>query len=267
MKTRGISVIVLILLVGIVSAWSAHIAMAQSGQQTTTIVRTHPSQGDVVEVAGSSATLTTTENGASVEVNTAQLEPGNVYTIWWVVVNRPEMCATSPCTARDFLGNTEAVATEATYGAGQIVDDSGNATFTAELSVGDVPNPWFGNGFTNPLGAEIQIVVNDHGPLIPEMADNMLNTYRGGCTDSSLPGPFPDTAKSDGDPGPNSCRLVQAAVFQQIPTALPTAGGSQIDSSLMWFLLLAAGTIMVAGGWFIQRRAGRSISCPLISHQ
>jgi hypothetical protein len=43
----------------------------------------------------------------------------------------------------------------------------------------------------------------------------MLNTYRGGCSDESLPPPFPDTAKSDGEPGPNTCRLVQFTVFQQ----------------------------------------------------
>jgi len=43
----------------------------------------------------------------------------------------------------------------------------------------------------------------------------MLNTYRSGCTDESLPASFPDTAKADGEPGPNTCALVQAAVFQQ----------------------------------------------------
>jgi len=47
------------------------------------------------------------------------------------------------------------------------------------------------------------------------MAEMMLNTYRSGCTDESLPASFPDTAKADGEPGPNTCALVQAAVFQQ----------------------------------------------------
>jgi len=86
----------------------------------------------------------------------------------------------------------------------------------AQLPAGDVENnPWFGNGFTNPTGAEIHLVINDHGPLIPEMADTMLNSYRGGCTDESLPGSFPETAKADGEPGPNTCALVQATIFQQ----------------------------------------------------
>ena len=62
--------------------------------------------------------------------------------------------------------------------------------------------------------AEIHLVVNDHGPAIPGMVDEMLHTYRGGCTDDSLPPPFPATAKSDGAPGPNTCRLYQSATFQ-----------------------------------------------------
>jgi hypothetical protein len=43
----------------------------------------------------------------------------------------------------------------------------------------------------------------------------MLNTYRGGCSDDSLPPPFPDSAKADGEAGPNACRLIQDAVFMQ----------------------------------------------------
>jgi hypothetical protein len=78
-----------------------------------------------------------------------------------------------------------------------------------------VDEAWFGNGFTNPMGAEIHVVINDHGLLIPDMADTMLNTYRGGCQDEGLPPPFPATAISDGEPGPNTCRLVQFAIFQQ----------------------------------------------------
>jgi hypothetical protein len=47
------------------------------------------------------------------------------------------------------------------------------------------------------------------------MATTMLQSYRGGCTDESLPGAFPDTAKNDGIPGPNTCQLFQDVIFQQ----------------------------------------------------
>ncbi|MCP4211993.1 MAG: hypothetical protein GY764_11015 [Halieaceae bacterium] len=94
--------------------------------------------------------------------------------------------------------------------------ESGEAHFAAFLPAGEVEDdPWFGNGFTNPTGAEIHLVINKHGPLITRRAGEMLNTYRGGCTDKSLPPSFPETAKVDGESGPNDCALVQAAIFQQ----------------------------------------------------
>jgi hypothetical protein len=64
------------------------------------------------------------------------------------------------------------------------------------------------------LGAEIHLVINDHGPMIPEFMPGMIHTYRGGCADSSpFPAIFPATALADGVVGPNTCRLYQAAVF------------------------------------------------------
>ena len=78
-----------------------------------------------------------------------------------------------------------------------------------------MPNTWFGNGYWNLLGAEIHLLINDHGPLVSHLAHSMLNSYRGGCRDESLPPPFPATAKADGTPGPNTCRLVQDVAFVQ----------------------------------------------------
>lgn len=83
------------------------------------------------------------------------------------------------------------------------------------VPTGDIQSAWYGNGLTNPTGAEVHLVINDHGVVIPEMIATMLNSFRGGCTDESLPPPFPDTAKADGDPGPNACRLVQFAIISQ----------------------------------------------------
>jgi hypothetical protein len=78
-----------------------------------------------------------------------------------------------------------------------------------------MPDAWYDNDFSDPLGAEIHLVLNDHGPKITDLLSNMLHSYRGGCTDASLPPPFPASAKADGIPGPNTCRLYQTAIFQQ----------------------------------------------------
>jgi len=167
-------------------------------------------------VEGAYATLNTNANGASFSFHVTQLNPGHVYTVWFVVINAPENCVTSPCTApADVLGNTEGVRANITYGAGHVVGESRQATFAGFIPAGEMPDGWFDNDFSNPLGAEIHLVLNDHGPKIPELVSNMLHTYRGGCTDGSLPPPFPSTAKADGIPGPNNCRLYQVAIFQQ----------------------------------------------------
>lgn len=100
-------------------------------------------------------------------------------------------------------------------GDGIVVGGEGKGHFNGFLAIGDMPNSWFDNGYRNPQGAEIHIVINDHGPLIPDMAENMLNSYRGGCTDASLPPPFPATAKADGKPGPNTCPV---GASRHIPT-------------------------------------------------
>jgi hypothetical protein len=180
-------------------------------------INTHPSQGDVVPVDGGEATLISTEDGVTMSFRTSALEDGHVYTAWWVIVNNPAACSATPCPVSEILGSSDLLETEITQADGIIVGDTGEMEFADYLAVGDVDEDeaWFGNGLTNPMGAEIHMVINDHGPLIPDMAANMLNTYRGGCQDEGLPPPFPATAISDGEPGPNTCRLVQAAVFHQ----------------------------------------------------
>jgi hypothetical protein len=64
------------------------------------------------------------------------------------------------------------------------------------------------------MTAEIQLVLNDHGAKLPAYMPEMTHTYRAGCTDASLPGIFPNSAKADGTPGPNACQLYQVAAFE-----------------------------------------------------
>lgn len=59
----------------------------------------------------------------------------------------------------------------------------------------------------------VGLVVHDHGPFLPDLGATIATTYRGSCAEDGIPAPFPDTAKADGEPGPNTCRLVQVAVF------------------------------------------------------
>lgn len=189
--------------------------MSESLQSMTVHIETFPPGPDARVIENGTATLASSESGIFTHMSTGELEEGHVYTMWVVVINNPEACAGSPCTPADVLGNTEAVQADGTWGDGIVYDGDGHMDFTAFTPIGDLPNPWYGNGLTDPVGAEIHNLIIDHGELIPEMASTMLNTFRGGCTDESLPPTFPDTAKSDGEAGPNTCKIIQDAIWVQ----------------------------------------------------
>lgn len=166
-------------------------------------------------IPGTTATLVTTKHGATMTMETAELTPGNVTTVWWAIMTRPEECESKPCSAEDVIGGAETVGTQIVYADGMVNKPDGTAKFSAFLPSGKVPGGWYQQDFNNPLDAEIHLVLNDHGPLIPELAASMLSSYRGGCSDESLPPPFPDTAKADGKAGTNKCQLIQDAIFVQ----------------------------------------------------
>ena len=195
-------------------------------------VKTHASRGDVTVVADAKAQLMHSDGGVMMSFETSELTPGNVYTAWWVFINNPDGCETIPCTPKDVLGNSDVVVSDLGYADGLIADEDGHGHFTVFQSLGELSNAWIGNGFQNLGGAEIHVILNEHGPVVPEMVDNMLGSYRGGCTDESLPPPFPDTAKADGTPGPNPCQLFQFAIFapQQAELEIADAATQEVST-------------------------------------
>ncbi len=163
---------------------------------------------------GARAKLTRTSNGISYAIDTHSLRAGHAYTVWVLVINNPAACVASPCAPTDILKNPE-TDSQVTYGTGHVVGSSGQAGFGGHIARGPLPAGWLpGGGLEDPLGAEIHLVLNDHGPKLAQFMPGMIRTYRAGCTDASLPGLFPPSAIADGEPGPNTCRLWQLAVFQ-----------------------------------------------------
>lgn len=176
----------------------------------------HAQTGGTDVVDGASASLVRTDSGISFRLQARDLTPGNAYTLWLVVIDEPDQCAAAPapCAAPDLIGN-EGPDAQVTYAAGMVVGASGHATFSGHQSVGPMDGWLPDRSFDNPRGAEVHLVVNDHGPKLAEHMPGMIHTYRGGCADDSpFPGFFPDTALADGAAGPNTCRLTQSAVFQ-----------------------------------------------------
>jgi hypothetical protein len=163
--------------------------------------------------AGAEATLVRRDDGVSFTFRASHLRPGHAYTVWFVVVNNPSACAASPCAAPDILLNP-ATDSQITYGAGHVSGNSGNASFAGSFRVGSLDDGWLvGGGLHDPRNAEIQLVLNDHGLKLQGYMPGMIQTYRTGCTDASIPGIFPPSARADGTPGPNTCQLYQMAVF------------------------------------------------------
>ena len=198
----------------LVLALSTTGGVAARADHQTAPVMWHPQTGLSGSVApDAQATLVRRPDGVSFGIRTEQLRPHHAYTVWFVVINNPSACAATPCSGPDILLNP-ATDSQVTYGAGHISGGSGRAGFAGSFQAGAIDGWLPDGGLWDPMTAEIQLVLNDHGAKLPAYMPEMTHTYRAGCTDASLPPIFPDTARADGTPGPNACQLYQVAVFQ-----------------------------------------------------
>lgn len=216
-KPRGLRVGALAAAAALAIIVVAVVVIATRGERQTVGVNWHAQQeavGNVGPVEDASGTIVRRDSGIAYEFNAKSLTPGNAYTLWLVVVNNPEACAASPCTAADFFQN-DATATQVLYGGdGDVAGDSGELTLSGSLSEGPVGGWLEDRSFDDPRTAQIFLVINDHGPELAEFMPGMTQTYRGGCSDDSpFPEVFPATALADGEVGPNTCLLTQVAVF------------------------------------------------------
>jgi hypothetical protein len=199
------------------AAFAAAPAAATSEDVTqTAALNWHAQSGKEGPVGdGAEATIERSATGISYEINSSGLVAGNVYTVWFVVVNDPAACADSPCAPPQFFADPAPDA-QVTWGLdGEIAAEDGTAQFSADVAAGPLLDGWLAvQGLDDPLAAEIHLVLHDHGPVVADLEEEMLSTYRAGCADTSpFPEIFPPTALADGTPGPNNCLLYQAAVF------------------------------------------------------
>lgn len=191
-------------------------ASADGAEKDTATVSWHAQQGALGKsgtVSGASAQVVRNDNGIAYQLRTTGLQPGNAYTLWLVVINNPSICAADACTAGEIFN--PASDSQVRFAAGHVAGGSGQGTFAGHVSEGALSG-WLPNReLDDARGAEVHLVLNDHGPALPEFMPGMIHTYRGGCSDASpFPGIFPATALADGEVGPNICRLYQAATFR-----------------------------------------------------
>jgi hypothetical protein len=165
-----------------------------------------------------SSTLVRNDNGLSVTLETSELEPGHVVTLWWIVANEPEGCeeglpGLSQCGPGDHVAGRGAMSVH--HAAGRIVNEGGTARYGAHLRVGDTSRGLFADepGLTDARGAEVLLVLKSHGPRIPTMTADMLRTFEGGCEAGDLPPGLTPRTEVLGTPGPNEgCAEIQVSV-------------------------------------------------------
>ena len=210
MRSRSlVSGATLVLLLSLLVAGTAH---AGAGRQVVPVMW-HPQTSMAGPVApGAQASLVRKDGGVTFNLTTSHLRPGHAYTLWFVVVNNPAACTSTPCSGPDIILNA-ATDSQVTYGAGHISGKAGRGSFAGSFPAGDLEGWLPDRDLADPRTAEIQLVLNDHGPKLQGFMPGMIQTYRAGCTDASLPGIFPPSARADGAPGPNACQLYQVAAF------------------------------------------------------
>ncbi|MDR8392937.1 hypothetical protein NC796_17405 [Aliifodinibius sp. S!AR15-10] len=162
-----------------------------------------------------SSRLVRTSNGVSFTLETTELEPGTVVTLWMVIFNNPENC-TDDC-GNDDLANLDANV-DVVYSAGRVIGGSGKATFAGHRNKGDnsgsIFPAWLGlpsPGLRDAKKAEIHFIVHSHGLQIPELVSEMLHSFNAGCGPIFDPG-LPPVPEELGTHGPNTCRDIQFAV-------------------------------------------------------
>lgn len=211
-STRIARALAIACMTAMVATLVAPAALARATHQDAP-VSWHPQTGSTEVVERATGQVTRNDDGIAFRLRTNSLTPGNAYTLWLVIVNHPEECAATPCTAPEIVGN-EDTASQISFAAGNVVGESGRATFSGHVKEGPLDGWLEDRALEDARGAEVHLVVNDHGPALGEHMPGMIRTYRGGCSDDSpFPPIFPENALADGEPGPNTCLLTQSAVF------------------------------------------------------
>ena len=200
--TLMLALAIMFLVVGGAFALTSGDVQAKSIRFQTSVMTETGEDGMVVPGA---ATLTRSKKAISYKINTTELTPGHVYTIWTVIFNRPENCD-GDCSGPDL--SVAKVRGSVVFGGSYIADANGTGNFNDSLAKGSPPagiqvNVPAGtaNGLINPMKAEIHLVLRTHGAPDATRSIVQLST-------------FEEQGLVEGDPCPApDCVNVQFAAF------------------------------------------------------
>jgi hypothetical protein len=158
---------------------------------------------DLSVVENAKAELIRMDHGVYMKVQTNDLAPGHVVTMWYVVFNNPEKCSGGECGENDVFNlnadgsfilkddgsppmNMEAwkaIKISLLRADGHIVGSEGTAEFRGHLPVGDTSEAVAGPGLLDPMKAEVHAVLRDHMEPKQGMLSAMLNSMNAGCSE------------------------------------------------------------------------------------
>ena len=174
---------------------------------------TPPSGMEPGPIEETSAVLEKGSFGAAMALKSSGLTPGHVVTIWWVAIQNHQNCEANPCTPQEAMGNAIENDVVITLAVGGVVAEDGTVSLASFLPKGDVDGNFADTTLHSPETAEYHLAMHNHGPLDINIAQDMLTSFRAGCSDESLPDYYPETAIQDGVKGNFDCKTVQVALF------------------------------------------------------
>jgi len=156
-------------------------------------------------VPGATSVYHLRDAGASWHIASNGFAPGSVVNAWWLIFNKPENC-THPSPSLHLLCSGADLTDPATvptrqWADAQIVHDEGEISMKADLPVGDTTRcDGACNGLIDVFHAEYHVFVRTHGPVIPSLVQEQLNTFNGGCL--------------TGEPNVGLCTNLQGSAFR-----------------------------------------------------
>lgn len=164
----------LLLLITVLALTVASVAGAR-GQETGTepVFSIGPGHAFVDWVPGASSTLVRTTNGINFSLQTSGLPAGHAVTMWALIFNNPSACP-GACDESNGDLDIPAVQGSVQHVTGHVVGSDG--TFAGHVAVGDAAHAFRGPGLLNPFGAEIHLIVRDHGVALPAIITDQFNS-------------------------------------------------------------------------------------------
>ena len=108
---------------------------------------------------------------------------GDAVTLWGVYFNNPGACSDGMCGEDDIFGDPGPPMTAVVMLGGQRIQSNGRASYGASYgegsTIGSLPLPT--RTLVDAQSAEIHLVLRTHGKYLPELADEQVTTFGGGC--------------------------------------------------------------------------------------